>query len=102
MLERSDPTDARALALLGHWRYAVGRATLIDVRQAQVARGQAEVALLRAQTQVSVEKLRLFEQLGVTAPVDVETVQLTDTFAVLPPTWTLPRLMDAGTVPGAA
>src|SRR3989441_11965886 len=72
---------------LAQARYAVGRATLIDVRQAQVARGQAEVALLRAQTQVSVEKLRLFEQLGVTAPVDVETVQLTDTFAVLPPTW---------------
>jgi tetratricopeptide (TPR) repeat protein len=26
VLERADPTDARALALLGHWRYAVGRA----------------------------------------------------------------------------
>jgi len=63
------------------------------VRQAQVARGQAEVALLRAQTQVSVEKLRLFEQLGVTAPVDVETVQLTDTFAVLTPTWSLNELL---------
>jgi len=42
----------------------VGQATLIDVRQAQVARGQAEVGLLRAETQVSVEKLRLFEQMG--------------------------------------
>jgi len=78
---------------LAQARYAVGRATLIDVRQAQVARGQAEVALLRAQTQVSVEKLRLFEQLGVTAPVDVETVQLTDSFAVLTPTWSLNDLL---------
>jgi len=78
---------------LAQARYAVGRATVIDVRQAQVARGQAEVALLRAQTQVSVEKLRLFEQLGVTAPVDVETVQLTDTFAVLTPTWSLNELL---------
>src|SRR3989454_231080 len=78
---------------LAQARYAVGRATLIDVRQAQVARGQAEVALLRAQTQVSVEKLRLFEQLGVTAPVDVETVQLTDSFAVLTPTWVLNDLL---------
>jgi len=33
---------------LAHARYDVGRATLIDVRQAEVARGQAEVALLRA------------------------------------------------------
>jgi outer membrane protein len=78
---------------LAQARYDVGRATLIDVRQAQVARGQAEVVLLRAQTQISVEKLRLFEQLGVTAPVDVETVQLTDTFAVRPPTWSLPELL---------
>src|SRR2546422_8779599 len=31
---------------LAQARYAVGRATVIDVRQAQVARGQAEVALL--------------------------------------------------------
>src|SRR6266487_3988306 len=34
---------------LAQARYGVGQATLIDVRQAQVARGQAEVALLRAQ-----------------------------------------------------
>jgi outer membrane protein len=63
------------------------------VRTAQVARGQAEVALLRAQTQVSVEKLRLFEQMGVTPPVDVATVQLTDTFPVQQPTWQLTDLL---------
>src|SRR5713101_4466204 len=63
---------------LAQARYGVGQATLIDVRQAQVARGQAEVALLRAQTGVSVEKLRLFEQMGVTPPIDVAAVQLTD------------------------
>ena len=78
---------------LANARYGVGQATLIDVRQAQVARGQAEVALLRAQTTVSVEKLRLFEQMGVTPPVDVATVQLTDTFAVQTPSWQLPDLM---------
>ncbi|HEY3279083.1 MAG TPA: TolC family protein [Gemmatimonadales bacterium] len=67
---------------LAQARFNVGQATLIDVRQAQVARGQAEVALLRAQTLVSVEKLRLFEQMGVTAPIDIAAVQLTDTFAI--------------------
>lgn len=78
---------------LANARYGVGQATLIDVRQAQVARGQAEVALLRAQTVVSVEKLRLFEQMGVTPPLDVATVQLTDSFAVQTPEWRLNDLL---------
>src|SRR6266849_1164017 len=78
---------------LAQARYGVGQATLIDVRQAQVARGQAEVGLLRAQTLVNVEKLRLFEQMGVTPPVDVAAVQLTDTFSVDTPTWQLADLL---------
>ncbi len=78
---------------LAQARFSVGQATLIDVRQAQVARGQAEVALLRARTLVSVEKLRLFEQMGVSPPTDVETVQLTDTFALQTPAWQLGDLL---------
>jgi len=78
---------------LAQARYDVGRASLIDVRQAQVARGQAEVALLQAETAVQVEKLRLFQQMGVSAPVDVATVQLTDSFAVQTPAWQLSDLL---------
>jgi len=78
---------------LAQARYGVGQATLIDVRQAQVARGQAQVGVLRAQTVVNVEKLRLFEQMGVMAPVDVATVQLTDSFSVQTPEWQLPQLL---------
>lgn len=78
---------------LAQARQSVGQATLIDVRQAQVARGQAEVGLLRARTQVSVEKLRLFEQMGVASPVDVANVRLTDTFAIQQPTWQLDELL---------
>ncbi len=78
---------------LAQARYAVGQATLIDVRQAQVARGQAEVALLQARTAVSVEKLRLFEQLGVMAPLNVDSIQLTDTFPVQAPPWKLEELL---------
>src|SRR5216117_1703622 len=78
---------------LAQARYDVGRASLIDVRQAQVARGQAEVALLRAQTGLQLEKLRLFQQIGVSAPVDLGTVQLTDTFAVQTPAWQLGDLL---------
>src|SRR5213082_1370728 len=78
---------------LAQARYDVGRASLIDVRQAQVARGQAEVALLQAETAVQVEKLRLFQQMGVSAPVDVATVQLTDSLAVQTPAWQLGDLL---------
>src|SRR5207245_8788882 len=73
---------------LAQARYDVGRTSLIDVRQAQVARGQAEVALLRARTAVDVEKLRLFQDIGVAAPVDLGTVQLTDRFSVQTPSGT--------------
>src|SRR6266542_2367151 len=78
---------------LAQARYGVGPATLLDVRQAQVARGQAEVGLLRAKTLVNVEKLRLFEQMGVTPPLDVAAVRLTDTFTVQTPEWQLPDLL---------
>lgn len=74
---------------LAQARYTVGQATLIDVRQAQVALGQAKVSLLRAQTTQRVEKLRMFEQLGVSAPTAVDAVQLTDTFALSQPAWKL-------------
>ena len=79
---------------LAQARYAVGQATLIDVRQAQVAHGQAEVARLQAANLVSIEKLRLFEQMGVSAPVDIATVQLSDSFAVQAPRWDLPQLLQ--------
>ena len=78
---------------LARARYDVGRSSLIDVRSAQVTRGQAEVALLQAETAVSVEKLRLFQDIGVTAPVAVEAVQLTDTFPVTAPPWKLSDLL---------
>lgn len=79
---------------LAQARYTVGQATLIDVRQAQVGRGQAEVAALRARNAVSIEKLRLYEQMGITPPQDITTVQLTDTFAVQAPSWQLEQLLS--------
>ncbi len=78
---------------LAQARYDVGQATLIDVRQAQVALGQAQVGVLRAKTAQRVEKLRLFEQMGVSAPTAVDSVQLTDTFAIANPAWKLEDLL---------
>ena len=78
---------------LARAQFGVGQRTLIDVRRAQVARGQAEVAQLRAETVVSVEKLRLFEHLGVVPPTDVSVIVLTDSFTVEPPRWRLDELL---------
>jgi outer membrane protein len=78
---------------LAQARYDVGQTTLIDVRQAQVALGQAEVGVLQARTTERVEKLRLFEQMGVSAPTAVDSVALTDTFAVQAPAWQLEDLL---------
>jgi outer membrane protein len=78
---------------LAQARYSVGQATLIDVRQAQVALGQARVSQLKARTDLRVEKLRLFQQIGVGAPTAVDSVQLTDTFTVQKPAWQLDELL---------
>ncbi|HET7039545.1 MAG TPA: TolC family protein, partial [Gemmatimonadales bacterium] len=61
--------------------------------QAEVAKGQADVALLEARQAVIVEKLRLFQQMGVPAPEDPTVVTLTDTFPVVEPSWNLGELL---------
>jgi outer membrane protein TolC len=74
-------------------RFNVGQNTLLDVRQAQVARGQSEVALLQAQQAVTVEKLRLFQSIGLPAPDDPSVVVLTDSFPIAEPLWQLSDLL---------
>lgn len=78
---------------LANARFQVGQNTMLDVRQAQVARGQSEVALLQARQLVTVEKLRLFEQMGVLAPEDPALVALSDSFPIVEPTWQLGSLL---------
>lgn len=76
---------------LAQARVAVGAATVLDVRRAQVALGQAQVNQIQARNLAEVEKLRLFQQMGVQQPADV---QLTSRFAMTEPTLTLPDLLD--------
>jgi outer membrane protein len=78
---------------LAQARYAVGQTTVIDLRQAEVAKGRADVGLLQAEQLVTVEKLRLFQQMGMPAPTDLETTTLTDTFPVVQPDWELDQLL---------
>jgi len=76
---------------LAQAKLEVGSGTSLDIRRAEVALGQAKVQLLIAQNNVEVEKLRLFQQLGVAQPANVA---LTTDFPVNPPTFSLDSLLD--------
>jgi outer membrane protein len=94
-LAQSQLTRNDEFLRLAQARFQVGQATMLDVRQAEVAKGQAEVSLLQARQGVIVEKLRLFQQIGVPAPDDPNVVSLPDTFPVVEPTWTLADLLNS-------
>ena len=74
-------------------RYDVGQATLLDVRQAEVAKGQSDVALLRAQQAENEAKLDLLRRMGVEPPVPVEQIALPDSFPVQPPEFKVEELL---------
>jgi outer membrane protein TolC len=76
---------------LAQARMSVGAATILEVRRAEVALGQAEVAALQQHNAARVEMLRLFQQLGVTQPTDVK---LTTRLTVTPITFGLDSLRD--------
>jgi len=77
---------------LARARFSVGQGTLIDVRRAEVDKGQAEVTLLRAEQTVQNQVLRLFPRLGVPAPDGLNVVP-TDSFPVNEPTWNQEQLV---------
>lgn len=72
-------------------RVAVGADNILAVRRAEVTLGQAQVAALTAHNNAEVEKVRLFQQIGVQPTQDVK---LTTTFAVSKPTFSLDSIMD--------
>jgi outer membrane protein len=86
---------AQELLNLAQARYNVGQNTMIDVRQAQVAKGNADVSLLQAQQNVQIEALKVYNLMGVPAPEPPDVVP-TDTFAVVAPTWNPDSLIAQG------
>jgi outer membrane protein len=68
----------------------VGAGTVIDVRGAEVALGQAQVQALTAHNTAQISKLRLFQDMGVAPDLNAK---LTTTFAVAQPTFTLDSLL---------
>jgi outer membrane protein len=91
--ERQVTRDEENLRL-AQARYEVGQTTMLDVRQAQVAQGRSNVARLQARQTLNVEKLRLFQQMGVEAPSDLSVVALSDSFPVVEPIFTLDDLLN--------
>ncbi len=80
---------ARNQVVLAQARSLVGSGTALDVSRAEVALGQQQVQVLQARNTIEIEKLRLFQQMGVPQPVNVS---LTTQFASLdepPPLGTL-------------
>lgn len=72
-------------------KVAVGSGTILDVRSAEVALGRAQVAQLTEQNNEEVEKLRLYQQMGVPQPAGVV---LTTEFRLDAPLFSLDSLLD--------
>jgi len=68
-----------------------GAGTIIDVRTAEVALGQAQVQSVTLHNQAQIDKLRLYQAMGV--PADL-TAKLTTTFPVAQPTFSLDSVLD--------
>lgn len=75
---------------LAQARAAAGAATQLDVKRAEVAFGQQQVQSIQAHNQVEIEKLRLFQQIGVPQPANV---QLTSRFTVVEPTFSVDSVL---------
>lgn len=76
---------------LARARAAAGAATQLDVQRAEVQLGQAQVARIRAQNTAAVERLRLFQLMGVEQPA---SVRLTTRFAVEEPSFSLENVLQ--------
>jgi outer membrane protein len=62
---------AQAQLDLAKAKQAAGAGTILDVRRAEVGLGQAQVQALQARNAVEIERLRLFQQMGVDAAAQV-------------------------------
>ncbi|MEP6688799.1 MAG: TolC family protein [Gemmatimonadales bacterium] len=78
---------------LANARYQVGQATLLDVRQAEVIKGQSDVDLLRRVQAENEAKLDLIRRMGVEPPAPVDQIALSDSFPVTAPAYALDSLL---------
>ncbi|GAC1411896.1 MAG: hypothetical protein NVSMB53_08300 [Gemmatimonadaceae bacterium] len=78
--------------ILAQAREIVGSGTQLDVQRAEVALGLQRVQALKARNQVDIEKLRLFQQMGITQPPNVKLVSQ---FSVTPTALNLQDLIES-------
>lgn len=83
-LARSELSRAQANMALAEARHAVESVTVLEVKQAEVERGRAEVELLRAESGYETARLRLLQLIGVEPSGAVE---LTTAVEVFEPHW---------------
>ena len=79
---------------LANAKYRVGQGTLIEVRQAEVQKGQSDVTLLRNVQAESEAKLELFRRIGVEPPIEITAIGLSDSFPVQQPGYDLGQLLN--------
>ena len=91
MLQDTLTRTAQAQLELARARATVGSGTQLDVIRAEVALGTQQVAALRARNTAEVDKLLLFERMGVAQPANV---RLTTRFAVAAPTISLDEVLQ--------
>lgn len=82
---------AQQQVALARARAAAGAATSLDVRRAEVDLATQQVAAINAHNTVEIEKLRLFQRMGVSQP---QNVQLTSAFTIVPPSFRLDTLIE--------
>ncbi len=90
---------ARFNLRLARGRQEVGSGNAIDVQQAEVSVGRAEIALIQARTGVRTSRIRMLQQVGVTLAAEPA---LATSFAVTEPLWTADDLYETaiGANPG--
>jgi outer membrane protein len=93
----ADLQDSLAVAsqqelILAQAREIVGSGTQLDVQRAEVALGLQKVQVLKARNQVEIEKLRLFQLMGITQPPDVKLISQ---FPITPLNLNLQQLIES-------
>ena len=91
-LQDSLAVAAQTELVLAQAREIVGSGTQLDIQRAEVALGLQQVQVLRARNQIEIEKLRLFQLMGISQPPNVKLVSR---FVVTPTNLRLEDLLEA-------
>ena len=98
-LEDSLIANAQSQLELAKAKLAVGSGITLDVSKAEVNLGTQQVAAIRARNQVAVDRLTLFQDMGVSQPMNS---RLTTSFAVEAPTFTVDSVLALARVDNPA